>query len=59
METETPFPIVFGTVVDITCDTGYKLEGSKTVTCDVGTTYTFVEQPACKELGKFFRHCVY
>ena len=59
METETPFPIVFGTAVEITCDTGYKVEGSNRVTCDRGTTYTFVEQPACKELGKLFRHCVY
>ena len=59
MVTETSFPIVFGTAVEITCDTGYKLEGSNTVTCDRGTTYTFVEQPACKELGKCLRHCAY
>ena len=59
MVTETSFPILFGIAVEITCDTGYKLEGSNRVTCDRGTTYTFVEQPACKELGKLFRHCVY
>ena len=59
METETSFPIVLGSVVQIACETGYRLEGSNTVTCDRGTTYTFVEQPACKELGKLFRNCVY
>ena len=54
LNTETSFPIVFGTVVEITCETGYSLQGSNTVTCDIGTTYKFVEQPACKLLGKFF-----
>ena len=59
MKTETKFPIVFGTVVEVTCDSSYKLEGSYTVTCDRDTTFTFVEQSACIQLGKLFRHCVY
>ena len=53
MKTETKFPIVFGTVVEVTCDNGYKLEGSNTVTCERDTTFTFVEQSACIQLSEF------
>ena len=59
MKTETKFPIIFGTVVEVKCDSGYKLEGSNTVTCDRDTTFTFVEQSACIKLGKLFKRCVH
>ena len=53
MKTGTTFPVLFGTLVTVTCDTGYRLEGSNTVTCDRDTTFTFLEQPACIQLGMF------
>ena len=59
LKTEAKFPIVFGTLVQVICDPGYELKGSNTIACDRDTTFNFVEQPACKELGKLFRHCVY
>ena len=52
MKTETTFPIVFGTLVKVICDTGYELKGSNTIACYSDTKFTFVEQPACKDLGK-------
>ena len=58
VKTEKTFPIVFGTLVKVVCDPGYELKGSNTIVCDRNTTFTFVEQPACKELGRCFRHCV-
>ena len=59
MNTETPFPIVFGTLVKVICETGYELKGSNTIACDRDSTFKFVEQPACQETGKFIRYCVY
>ena len=59
LKTEGKFPIVFGTLIKVICDLGYELEGSNTIVCDRDTTFNFVEQPACKELGKSSRHCVY
>ena len=58
IKTEAKFPIVFGTLVQVICDPGYELKGSNTIVCDRDTTFNFVEQPACKELGKWLRHCV-
>ena len=58
LKTEAKFPIVFGTLVQVICDPGYELEGSNTIACDRDTTFNFVEQPACKELGKLYRHCL-
>ena len=52
LKTEAKFPIVFGTLVQVICDPGYELNGSNTIACDRDTTFNFVEQPACKELGK-------
>ena len=43
--------MTYGTTVTVTCDAGYELQGSGTITCNYDTTFTFVEQPECKELG--------
>ena len=51
LKTETTFPVVFGTVVEVYCYIGYKLEGSNNIACDRDTTFTFVEQPACIQLS--------
>ena len=55
MKTETKFPVVFGTLVKVACDTGYELKGSNTIVCDKNTTFTLMEQPACIQLGEFFQ----
>ena len=56
LKTETQFPVVYGTVVTVTCDPGYELQGSNTVTCNIDTTFTFQDQPTCEQLGKFLKY---
>ena len=41
------FPVATGTVVSLTCNTGYELEGDKEVTCIQNTEFKFTEEPAC------------
>ena len=52
LQTDTTFPLFYGTLLTVTCDTGYELEGSDTITCNHDTTFTFQDQPTCVEQGK-------
>ena len=57
IETTTQFPVIQGTVVEVTCsDTNAVNEGSNQVTCTVGTEFTFSEEPSCSIPGKFISH---
>ena len=52
METTTQFPVIQGTVVEVTCsDSDAINEGSNQVTCTIGTDFTFSEEPSCSIPG--------
>ena len=53
LQTGLTFPVVDGTVVKITCDTGYVLFGDRLITCQKGERFTQQnDQPHCGKLGK-------
>ena len=49
--TETRFPVVAGTVLEVACNEGYTNQGDASVTCVEDDIYTFSVQPLC-EIGK-------
>jgi hypothetical protein len=52
IETATQFPVVPGTVVEITCsESGAINKGSNTVTCVTGTEFTYSTEPSCQKPG--------
>ena len=52
--TTTQFPVVPGTVVEVSCTySGALKKGSNKVTCTSGTEFTHSTEPSCSELGKF------
>ena len=44
--TET-FPVDYGTVVSVECNTGHTLSGDSSITCEKGTTFIFGNEPVC------------
>ena len=53
MIADKSFPIEYGVIVYVSCETGYDLEGSSTVTCEEGNSYKYDNPPACIDnLGK-------
>ena len=57
IKTTTQFPVNPGTVVEVTCSHPNAVnEGSKQVTCTIGTDFTFSEEPRCSIPGKFISH---
>ena len=53
METTTQFPVVPGTVVEVTCsDAEAIIQGNKKVTCKSETQFTFLREPSCSGTGK-------
>ena len=53
VQTETTFPVNYGTEVTVTCEAGYILDGSKTVTCTEDTEFLFQDKPTCHGPGKY------
>ena len=53
MRTTSVFPVVPGTEVKLTCETGYTLEGDDVIICVKGTNYAFDNEPGCN-MGKMF-----
>ena len=52
METTTQFPVVTGTVVEVTCsESGALNKGSSAVTCDTRTEFSYTEEPSCSKPG--------
>ena len=51
MRTNKAFSVAKGTIVSLSCDSGFQLAGDETVTCSVGTDYQYSAEPQC---GKFF-----
>jgi hypothetical protein len=53
VKTTTQFPVVPGTVVEVTCsESGAVNKGSSAVTCSRGTTFTYLKEPSCSNSGK-------
>ena len=52
MVTTSAFPVSTLTVVTVSCDEGYQLNGDETITCEKDTTFTYETQPSCVEIGK-------
>ena len=47
------FPVDYGTVVAVSCETGRKLVGSSSITCVEGTEYTMPDgEPACEMISR-------
>jgi len=54
IRTTTQFPVVPGTVVEVTCSDSEALnKGSSKVTCTSGTEFTHSKEPSCSIPGKF------
>ena len=53
MKTTTQFPVIQGTVVEVTCSYSDAVnEGSNEVTCTSGTDFTFSKEPSCLIPGR-------
>ena len=53
IQTETQFPVVSGTKVEVTCSDSEALnKGSSKVTCTSGTEFTHSKEPSCSIPGK-------
>ena len=53
IKTTTQFPVITGTVVELTCSySDAVFEGSKEVTCTKDTDYTFADEASCSIQGK-------
>ena len=53
VETTSSFPVVSGTVLEVTCsEVGTENTGSKHVTCQSGTDFTSIISPKCETLRK-------
>ena len=56
MKTTTQFPVDPGTVVEITCsESGAINKGSNTVTCVIGTEFTYSVEPHCEKPGNSYQ----
>ena len=53
MRTTSDFPVPPGTEVELTCETGYTLDGDGVITCLKGTDYNYNNNPVCN-MGKAF-----
>jgi hypothetical protein len=52
IKTTTQFPVVPGTVVEVTCsELGALSKGSSQVTCVMGTEFSYSEGPSCSKPG--------
>ncbi|KAL5249499.1 hypothetical protein ACHWQZ_G018378 [Mnemiopsis leidyi] len=47
LTTETTFPVDTGTELTVSCEDGFLLSGSDTITCTEGTTFSSVTTPSC------------
>ncbi|KAL5266359.1 hypothetical protein ACHWQZ_G003697 [Mnemiopsis leidyi] len=47
LATEESFPVQYGTVITVFCETGYLLSGDDTVTCIKNDTFRSLEPPSC------------
>ena len=54
MRTTTMFPVVIGTVVDVTCPPGHVLSGSSHITCVRGVNFMIETWPTCTIGEKVF-----
>ena len=53
METDTTFPVVVGTVVQLRCQSGFSLKGDSEITCLNGRDYTIINRPICQVISYF------
>ena len=52
LATTVTFPVNYGTLVSVGCNTGNTLSGDSSITCEKGSEFTFNTQPACT-LGEY------
>ena len=50
--TEVAFPVETGTKLTVSCEEGFLLKGTNTVTCTEGTTFSSDTTPQCIKQGK-------
>ena len=56
--TSIKFPVVTGTVVEVTCSDLQALnKGSINVTCTSGNEFSFVKRPSCSRPGNLRKEC--
>ena len=51
--TEATFPVDAGTELTVSCEEGFLLRGSNSITCTEGTIFSSATTPTCLELGEF------
>ena len=47
MATDTVFPVKEGTILTVSCNEGYQLDGDKHVTCIKDTEFSHTSEPKC------------
>ena len=47
MATTSTFPVIVGTVVEVSCQPGHTLAGDDTITCVKDVSFTIGQRPAC------------
>ena len=53
LQTDTTFPVSYGTMVTVSCTENRQLRGDEMITCNMGTEFVYQEKPKCNDLGKF------
>ncbi|XP_063691244.1 sushi, von Willebrand factor type A, EGF and pentraxin domain-containing protein 1-like [Bolinopsis microptera] len=51
LQTETQFPVSYGTIVPVQCSEGRTLRGDQVITCQQDTNFSFQNKPRCNDLG--------
>ena len=47
LNTNETFPVYYGDVVSVGCNTGHTLSGNRSITCEKGTVFTYSSEPIC------------
>ena len=47
LNTTETFPVNYGTLVSVGCNTGHTLSGDGSITCEKDTEFTFSNAPVC------------
>ena len=49
LATTVAFPVNYGTLVSVGCNTGNTLSGDSSITCEKDTTFRYKDEPVCNQ----------